>query len=134
MKSMSEITGGLVRRFRMIHFCLKYDSILSEKIKTNVEGKVSKFVLEFTSCLVHQLSQETELYIDAGTVLPRSIKIFSRLTLSTLILDYKRHLNDIYGRYYTHIVWLSDDLLTLSNFNSTFTNVLHSFEHYIQCV
>ena len=134
MESMSEITGGLVRRFCTIHFCLKFDSILSEKIKTNVEGKVSNFVLEFTTCLVHQLSQETELYIGAGTVLPRSIKIFSRLTLSTLILDYKRHLHDIYEGYYTRIANLNDDLLTLSNFDSTFINVLYSFENYIQCV
>ena len=134
MKSMSEITSGLVHRFNMVHFYLNYHSNLSEKIKTNMEGKVSKFVVQFTTCLVHQLSHETELYIGAGTVLPRSIKIFSRLSLSTLILDYKRHLHDIYVRYYTLVVNLNDDLLSLNEFNSTFSNVLHSFEDYIQCV
>ena len=73
MESMSEITGGLIRRFKMIHFGLKIDNILSEKFKTNIEGKMSRFVLEFTTCLVYQLCHETELYIGAGTVLPRSI-------------------------------------------------------------
>ena len=92
MESVSEITVGLARRFNMVHFFLKSHNKLSEKIKTDFEGKVTKFVIKFTTCLVHQLSQETELYIDAGTVLPRSIKIFSRLTFSTLILDLYRFL------------------------------------------
>ena len=99
-----------------------------------MEGKVSKFVVEFTTCLVHQLSHETELYIGAGTVLPRSKKIFSRLSSSTSILDYKRHLYLIYVNYYTLIVNLDDGLLSLGDLNSTFILVLHSFEHYIQGV
>ena len=78
MEAMSEIIGGQVRRFKMVHFGFKINDILSEKFKTNVEGKMLRFVQEFTTCLVYQLCHETELYIGAGAVLP-CCRVASRL-------------------------------------------------------
>ena len=84
----------------MVHFETNLTSISSEKCKTISEIKMKKFVTEFTTCLVYHLCHETELYIDAGIVLPRSVKAFSRLTSSTRILNYNEHIITMYKVYY----------------------------------
>jgi hypothetical protein len=134
MGDISEIASGLAHRFNVIHFCLSNHCNLSETITTNMELKVRKFVSQFTTCLLQQLTTETEVYIGAGTVLPRSNYIFSRLCSSTKILEYKRHLYLIYVNCYTLINDFDDSLLSVNDFNSIFSSVLSSFEHYIQGV
>ena len=100
MEDMSGIVIGLVSRFKMVHFVTNLTSISSEKCKTIAEARMRRFVNDFTTCLVYQLCHETELYIDAGIVLPRSVKTFSRLTSSTRILNYKGHICIMYKDYY----------------------------------
>ena len=100
MIDMSGKVKGLVSRFQMIQFETNLTTILSGKCKTVCEIKMMKFVTEFTTCLVYHLCYETELYIDAGIVLPRSVKAFSRLTSSTRILNYNEHIITMYKLYY----------------------------------
>ena len=117
MEDMSGMVMGLVSRFQMVHFVTNLTSILSEKCKAIAEARMTRFVTDFTMCLVYQLCHETELYIDAGIVLPRSVKTFSRLTSSTRILNYKGHICRIYKGYYSSISDLNfEDVLMCSSF------------------
>ena len=62
-----------------------------------------KFVIAFTTCLAFHLCHETELFINGGIVLPRSVTAFSRLTSSTRILNYNEHISTMYKNYYTSV-------------------------------
>ena len=130
MGDLSEISKGLVRRFNIVHFP---DNIhkLSEN---NFKLKVRKYVSQFTTCLISQLSTETEVYISGGIVLPRSNHIFGRLCVSTKVLEYKCNLKRIYFERYIYINASRVVLLSETDFETIFSNAIDSLEHYIQLV
>ena len=82
MGDLSEISRGLVRRFEIVHFQKKKIGKLSEN---TLKFKIKKYVSQFTTCLLIQLTTETEVYINGGILLPRSVHILGRLSLSTII-------------------------------------------------
>ena len=135
MGELSERVKGLVVRFQVIHFSTNITTIMSAKYKTVFEKKMMKFILAFTTCLAFHLCHETELFINGGIVLPRSVTTISRLTSSTCILNYQEIINSLYKKYYDLVSSLVGEGVHLySNLNDTLCSVLCSFEYYIQCV
>ena len=96
MVDLSGRVKALVNRFQVIHFNTNITTIMSVKYKTVYEKKMMKFVVAFTTCLAFHLCHETELFINGGIVLPRSVKTFGRLTSSTCILKYQENINSLY--------------------------------------
>ena len=130
MENLSEISRGLAQRFDIVYFKKRNFGKLSEN---TLKNKVSRYVLKFTMCLLIQLTTETEVYINGGIVLPRSVHILGRLSLSTKVLCYKYYLERIYFRMFIYInkfitYFSKDDYLSL------FSVVIDSFEHYIRFV
>ena len=83
MGDVSEISRGLVQRFEIVHFQKKKIGKLSEN---TLKSKIKKYVSQFTTCLLIQLTTETEVHINGGILLPRSVEILGRLSLSTNVL------------------------------------------------
>ena len=94
-----------------------------------------KFLIAFTTCFAFHLCHETELFINGGIVLPRSVTTFSHLTSSTRILNYQENINSLYKEYYNVVSSLvCEGVYLYSNLTETLCSALCSFEYYRQCV